>query len=68
MEKEKNLITPSTLASRWKMTCGTLSQWRWNGYGPPYHKMGKKILYDLEEIEQFEAKKVRQNTSEKEKK
>lgn len=66
IEEDKIFLTPSSLASRWKMKLTTLSQWRWNGAGPPYLKMGKKILYDREEIERFEAKKVRQNTSQQE--
>ena len=59
----KIFLTPNILAARWKMTSEALNQWRWNGKTPPYLKMGKKILYDLEEIERFEAQKVRHNTS-----
>lgn len=66
MEKEKILLTPSALALRWSITVSTLSQWRWNGDGPPYLKMGKQVRYDLKEIEKFEAKKIRQNTSQTE--
>lgn len=60
---DKIFLTPSSLAARWKMTPEALNQWRWNGKTPSYLKMGKKILYDLEEIERFEAQKVRHNTS-----
>lgn len=60
----KIFLTPTALASRWELTPSTLSQWRWNGNGPPYHKMGKKkILYKLEEIERFEANNLRSSTS-----
>lgn len=62
----KILLTPDDLAARWRMTSCTLSQWRWNGKGPPYIKMGKGILYDLEVIERFESKRIRYNTSQKE--
>ena len=60
---DKIFLTPNSLAARWKMSAEALNQWRWNGKTPPYLKMGKKILYDLEEIERFEAQKVRHNTS-----
>ena len=64
----KIFLTPNILAARWKMRTNVLNQWRWNGRTPPYLKMGKKILYDLEEIERFEAKKIRKNTSQQEEK
>ncbi len=59
----KIFLTPELLAQRWFMTLSTLSQWRWSGDGPPYHKMGKRILYDLEKIERFEDQQLRQSTS-----
>lgn len=64
--KKKILLTPTDLAERWKLTLCTLSQWRWNGKGPPYIKMGKLILYDLAVIECFEDKRIRTSTSQKE--
>lgn len=61
--KDKIFLTPRKLAARWSMTPEALSQWRWNGKTPPYVKLRKKILYDLEEIEIFEAQCTRHNTS-----
>jgi hypothetical protein len=61
--KEKTFLTPRTLARRWSITPEALAQWRWNGRSPRYLKIGKRILYDLEEIEKYESNHVRDNTS-----
>jgi hypothetical protein len=29
----------------------TLNSWRVSGGGPPYHKLGRRVLYDAEELE-----------------
>ena len=62
-ETEDKRLTPSTLAARWKITPHTLSQWRWNGRGPQFLKVGRRILYKLNDVEAFEEKKIYQNTS-----
>ena len=57
------LFTADALAERWKLSPQTLSQWRWSSKGPKYLKMGRRILYPLKEIELFEAKMLRLNTT-----
>ena len=59
-----NFLTPQELAQRWNIASHTLSQWRWNARGPRYLKIGKRILYRLEDIQEFEEKKIRRHTSE----
>lgn len=59
----KTYLTTTALAARWHLTPHTLAQWRWNGQGPRFSKMGKKILYELKYIEEFEERSVHQNTS-----
>lgn len=58
-----SFLTPDRLAERWSITPMTLKQWRWNGKGPHFLKIGGRVLYRLEDIEDFEAQKLRQNTS-----
>ena len=58
------LFTPDALSARWGIATQTLSQWRWNSKGPKYLKMGKRILYPLKEVEAFESKMLRLNTTE----
>lgn len=56
-------LTPEDLANRWNVPLATLSQWRWNGLGPPYLRLGKHIAYRLREIEAFEEKHLQRNTA-----
>lgn len=60
---DTTFLTPESLAARWSMNRNTLSQWRWNGKGPRYLKMGGRILYAYQDVEAFEAQKIRYNTS-----
>ncbi len=60
---DKTYLKAKGLAARWHITPHTLAQWRWNGSGPRFSKMGKRILYDLKHVEEFEARAVHQNTS-----
>ena len=61
-----NYLKSGELAVRWKMSHSTLRHWRIMGKGPPFHKMEGKILYDLQEIEEYEQNKKRHHTSEQE--
>ena len=62
--KEKEIhLTPENLAERWNVPLTTLSQWRWNGRGPHYLKLGKRIAYRLQEVEDFEKTKLRRDTT-----
>jgi hypothetical protein len=56
-------ITPEQLAARWNTTPATLSQWRWNGRGPIYTKIGRAILYHMQDIREFESQKARRDTT-----
>ena len=59
--KEKRL-TLEDLAERWNVPLATLSQWRWNGLGSDYMKLGKHTVHRLQEIELSEERKLRRNT------
>jgi len=43
------------LAERWKTTKGHLANKRWRGEKPDFIKMGSRVLYQLEIIEEYEA-------------
>ncbi|MBF0097144.1 MAG: helix-turn-helix domain-containing protein [Magnetococcales bacterium] len=47
-------ITPFHLAQRWRITPKTLQNWRCDGKGPPYLKIGGRIVYRLEDVERYE--------------
>lgn len=50
------------LAQRWCISPRTLEQWRWQGRGPRFLKVGGRVLYRLEDIEAFEAERLYFNT------
>lgn len=56
-------LTVQDLTKRWEVTPKTLQNWRWNGKGPEYFKVGRTIKYRLEDIESFETAKLRSSTS-----
>jgi hypothetical protein len=51
------------LARRWAMSPRSLERWRWAGAGPPFLKLGGRILYRERDIESFEAERLRRCTS-----
>jgi hypothetical protein len=48
-------LTPKELATRWKLNPQTLANWRALGKGPPYSKIGTKVLYPVEGIHAYES-------------
>jgi hypothetical protein len=43
----------------------TLNTWRVAGDGPPYHKLGRRVLYDAEELEGWvQGRRVRHTSAE----
>ena len=42
------------LAARWGMSPKTLQRWRTLNAGPEYLKLGKKIMYPLADVEDYE--------------
>lgn len=41
----------------------TLEKWRVLGFGPPYLKLGRIVVYDLRELERWAASRARSSTS-----
>ena len=56
-------LTQEQLAARWHMSPRTLEQWRWLGKGPRFLKIGARVLYDENVVEDYEAAQVCQNTN-----
>ena len=53
-EAERHL-TQLDLARRWRMSPRTLERWRWLHYGPAYLRLGRVVVYRLEDVKAFEA-------------
>ena len=52
-------LTAAELADRLKVAQSTLWQWNLRGYGPPAVRIGGKLRYRLEAVEQWEAEQER---------
>ena len=50
-------LSPSQVVQRWgnNLTTGTLANWRGKKKGPPFQKLGVKVVYPLDLLEKWEA-------------
>ena len=48
------------LSKRWDISPRTLERWRWMGEGPAYLKIGGRVVYRIEDVEQFESDNLHQ--------
>jgi len=55
-------LTQIELAKRWRISPRTLERWRWKNVGPRFLKVGGRVIYRLEDVEAFEAAKLRETT------
>jgi hypothetical protein len=46
------------LARRWRLSPRTLERWRWLKAGPPYLKIGGRVVYRLEDVEDYETNQL----------
>jgi hypothetical protein len=56
-------VDQKDLAERWLISPRTLEQWRWQGRGPRYLKIGGRVVYRLCDIEAFESARLHANTT-----
>jgi hypothetical protein len=50
------------LSRRWSISPRTLERWRWLKAGPAYLKLGGRVLYRLQDIENFEASQAKNHS------
>ena len=48
-------LNQDELAQRWNLSARTLERWRWLKKGPPFLKVGGRVVYRLEDVESYEA-------------
>jgi DNA-binding transcriptional MerR regulator len=62
---ERKYLTPAEVAERYqgKVTVRTLANWRSTGISPPYTKLNGRVLYPLEDLLAWEARRTVQSTS-----
>lgn len=51
-------LTPAEVVKRWNgaVTVGTLANWRAQGKGPAFIKLGSRVRYPLHRLAEFEAR------------
>jgi DNA-binding transcriptional MerR regulator len=49
------LMTATDVAKLLKVSTQTLANWRSSGLGPPFHKIGGSVRYELTDIKEFVA-------------
>ena len=47
-------LTSKEVAGRWRLSDHTLTNWRSAGKGPPFIRVGTRVLYPIEGIHAFE--------------
>ncbi|HZS59734.1 MAG TPA: helix-turn-helix domain-containing protein [Gemmatimonadaceae bacterium] len=47
------LLTPDEVARRTGRARGTLAQWRFQGNGPPFVKLGARVMYPADEFQKW---------------
>jgi hypothetical protein len=55
--EETRHLDQRDLARRWRISCRTLERWRWLEQGPPYLKIGGRVVYQLSDIEAYERRR-----------
>jgi hypothetical protein len=65
VKKGRVWLTTEDLAQRFRTTANTVRYWRMAGvdYGPQGVKVGRRVLYDLAEVERWEAEQVDKATA-----
>jgi hypothetical protein len=56
-------LNQNQLAERLNISPRTLERWRWLGEGPPFLKVGGRVVYRLQDVERYEAEQLRDSTT-----
>lgn len=59
----KSLLTPDQTAEHLCVSEMTLRKWRWEGKGPRFVKMGRKVLYRQTDLNEYVERQLRNSTS-----
>ena len=60
----KRFLLPGEAAGEARIAPGTLANWRTRGTGPPYIRIGGRVLYDREALFGWLTAKTRTSTTE----
>jgi hypothetical protein len=62
---DNQLYTPARAADILCVAAATLRKWRWEGKGPRYVKIGRKVAYRIADINAFIEAQIRDSTSDR---
>ena len=62
---ERRVLNERELAERWGISIKTLQRWRCTALGPRFLKLGNRVGYRVEDVEQYERRVSRDSTSER---
>ena len=51
--EERKIMNTRQAAEFLTVSSGTLQNWRSKKYGPPYHKLGGRVIYFTDELEKY---------------
>jgi len=54
-QDEPRHLRPHEVAARWNISPRTLERWRAKGTGPRFLRLGRLVVYRVEDIKAFEA-------------
>ncbi|MNN61775.1 hypothetical protein D3C81_1770280 [compost metagenome] len=62
---EKKFLTPQELSDRYegRISARTLANWRTQGNGPPFSKIGGAVLYPADRLSEWERRNTVNSTS-----
>jgi predicted DNA-binding transcriptional regulator AlpA len=60
----RGLLSVRQAAAFLNLSASTLNKWRLSGDSPPYLKIGRRVLYDFNDLLTWAAQHRRHNTSE----
>jgi len=63
LEARVTTVSPESAAERLGVQPSTLANWRWNGAGPRYLKVGGRVRYRLHELAEWLDARARSSTS-----
>ena len=52
-ESLARLMTPRELSSYLGVPSGTLANWRYQGHGPPFVKVGRQVRYRTDDLDRW---------------
>lgn len=61
----RRVLNEQELADRWGISIKTLQRWRCTALGPRFLKLGNRVGYRVEDVEQYERRVSRDSTSER---